>query len=148
MSLSCAIDFRQELALVKPSGEVDLNTAPLLRDAVDAAISQPGLTWIDIDLADVTFLDSTGIAVLVASHTAASARGITMRVLRPHPVARTLLEVVGLLDLLIAKANDPAAEPQTAAKAIAELRILPRGWAEREVPGQRTELADPIGSPS
>lgn len=111
MSLTCVIDFKEELAVVKPRGEVDMNTSSLLCDAVQTAIGRPGMTWIDIDLGEVSFLDSTGIAVLVALHNAASSKGISMRVLRPHPIVRTLLEVVGLLDLLIAGGDIPQQRP-------------------------------------
>ena len=45
---------------VRVAGEVDVLTAPLVEDAI-LALSDPVL----LDLADVTFMDSTGLHVLI-----------------------------------------------------------------------------------
>jgi anti-sigma B factor antagonist len=119
VSLTCAIDFRDDLATITPAGEVDLDSASLLRETVEAAIARQGIAWIDIDLNNVTFVDSTGIAVLVAMFKAAGEHGIALQVLRPHPMVRTLLEIVGLLDLLIARSAVPT--QQVPGESTAEL---------------------------
>ncbi|WP_308103320.1 STAS domain-containing protein [Actinocorallia sp. API 0066] len=50
--------------VVRPRGEVDMSTAPGLREELDRLISG-GARRVVVDLAEVTFLDSTGLAVFV-----------------------------------------------------------------------------------
>ncbi|ROO82884.1 anti-sigma B factor antagonist [Actinocorallia herbida] len=53
-----------EATVVRPSGEVDVSTAPVLRRELERMIAD-GARVLVIDLTDVTFLDSTGMAVFV-----------------------------------------------------------------------------------
>ena len=46
------------------SGEVDLSTSPELDEAVVGAIAE-GLNHLTIDLANVSFLDSSGLSVII-----------------------------------------------------------------------------------
>jgi hypothetical protein len=60
-----------------------------------------GPEWTDcIDLSSVTFLDSSGLGMVVAAHRAAAAQGITVQLRNPGPVVRMVLEVTDLLDVL------------------------------------------------
>ena len=54
-------------AVVRVRGEIDLYTAPQLWETLDAAIADTPHELV-IDLSDVTFLDSSGLAVLVRAH--------------------------------------------------------------------------------
>jgi anti-sigma B factor antagonist len=54
-------------AVVAVRGELDLYTAPLLWETIDAAIAATPHELV-IDLTDVTFLDSSGLSVLVRAH--------------------------------------------------------------------------------
>ncbi len=54
-------------AVVSVRGEVDLYTAPRLWETLDAAIAGTPAELV-IDLSAVTFLDSTGLNVLVQAH--------------------------------------------------------------------------------
>ena len=65
--LAFRVDSRdvQGASVVEVAGEVDAHTAPTVRDAVEAAIV-PGARVI-VDLSGVSFLDSTGLGVLVTA---------------------------------------------------------------------------------
>lgn len=56
-----------KLVVVTPEGELDLATSPVLRDALGAACDAGALTVV-LDLALVTFLDSTTLGVLVGAN--------------------------------------------------------------------------------
>lgn len=80
------------------SGEIDLLTAPILRDALDGLI-EAGVERIDVDMAEVGFLDSSGICVLVAGWRALGGRAGALRILRPQPFVAKVLGTTGLLEV-------------------------------------------------
>ena len=61
------IEMVGDAAVLRPSGEIDASTAPVLRQAVEAAVST-GNPLLMIDLSKVTFLESAGLAVLIGAH--------------------------------------------------------------------------------
>jgi anti-sigma B factor antagonist len=54
-----------ESVVLTVSGEVDVSTGPRLRAALSEALDGPGTSPVVVDLSAVTFLGSTGVAVLV-----------------------------------------------------------------------------------
>ena len=78
------------------SGEVDLATAPQLR----AAIPQSGTVW--LDFSGVTFLDSTGIDVLVTAYHAAKDRGDPLHLSGLSGGPLRVVQMTRLWDLLCA----------------------------------------------
>jgi anti-sigma B factor antagonist len=63
-SLSCARRDLAEFAVIEVAGDVDLGTAPQLRQAIADAV-EAGRTRLVLDLSNVTFLDSVGLGVTV-----------------------------------------------------------------------------------
>lgn len=85
-------------------GEVDVATAPGLLRRLDAAIdSHPGEAVV-VDLADVTFIDSTGLGVLAASGKRAVALGGSLGVVNARPAVQRVLHITGLDRVLPAPA--------------------------------------------
>jgi len=80
---------------LRVSGEIDLYTAPALREAALAALRQHGTT-LRVDLRDVTFMDSTGIEVLLATRRRAELEGGSLTLCRLTPAVRRVIEVTGL----------------------------------------------------
>jgi len=76
--------------VVHVSGEIDMSTASLFRDRLTEVI-QTNHNTVVVDLADVTFMDSTGLAVLLQAHQRFEASGGRLVVGRTsHAVARVL----------------------------------------------------------
>ncbi|MGQ0576099.1 MAG: STAS domain-containing protein [Pseudonocardia sp.] len=65
--------LRGGAVIVSVSGEVDVLTAPRLRRELDAAFHDAGVGPVVVDLTDVSFLASRGLATLVDAHRDASA---------------------------------------------------------------------------
>jgi anti-sigma B factor antagonist len=82
-------------ANVTVEGEVDVATAPALRDELYRLIEQ-GASQIVVDLSGMDFIDSTGLGVLVGALKRAreGGGGIELRGLRPS--ARKVFEITGL----------------------------------------------------
>lgn len=89
---SMVIDIEE--GVVRASGELDLHGAPAMQDALEQ-VSELGGPEIVIDLAGVTFMDSTGLRELL--RVASDGRQVVLREV-PHQV-RLLLELAGVESL-------------------------------------------------
>ena len=89
-----------ETVVLAVSGEVDLGTAPGLEEAVTAAVASAGAQAVRIDLTDVSFMDSTGLRVLLSGRQAAQERGIAFSVANPRPHLLKVMRVTGIDGLL------------------------------------------------
>jgi anti-sigma B factor antagonist len=99
MLLRVDIADRDGVALVTASGEIDAATADILSEAISGAL-EDGYRRVVVDFSEVTFIDSTGLSVLVRSHRAAVAKGGMFAIVHPTPQTRKLIKVLGL-DLLL-----------------------------------------------
>ena len=79
------------------AGEVDLATAQALHDAMLRVLSAGSPDVLDIDLAGLTFMNCTGLGVLVDAQRVAAGKGCRVRLANPRPVVRRLLEMSGRL---------------------------------------------------
>jgi anti-sigma B factor antagonist len=85
------------------SGEIDLATSPRLRETVEAELER-GVPLV-LDLSEVTFLDSSGIRVLLGCAARAQAGGTRFTVIPSDAVGRTL-ELCGITDAVLLVAAD------------------------------------------
>ena len=94
--------------VVTVRGEVDVATAPTLGEALDAALDE-GSGPVVVDLSGVTFIDSTGLGVLIAVRKRCLDSGRELRVVVSDPRILKVFEITGLDDLFaIHPALDPA----------------------------------------
>ena len=75
------------------TGEVDLDTAPTVRDEMLRHLEDGAV--IHLDLGDVTFMDSSGLHVLLATNRRASLVGAQLRLGRVSDRVQRLLELTG-----------------------------------------------------
>src|SRR5690348_8086038 len=83
-------------------GEIDLATAGVLHDGLHSVLSAQLPHRIEIDLAGVSFMDCTGLTVLVVTRDAALRTGCQLRITNPQPIVRRVLELTGLLGVFAA----------------------------------------------
>ena len=81
-------------------GEIDVDTAPQLTAALDAAIWASQGAFV-VDLCDVKFLDSSGAAVLVRARALLGRDERQLVIVCPPGPARRVFEVAGIDDLLV-----------------------------------------------
>ena len=84
-------------------GEVDVSNASKLRDALDSALASKPST-IEVNLAEVPYIDSTGIGVLVGSAHRASEQKAGFEVVSPQRNVSRVLTLLGVGDELHVKA--------------------------------------------
>jgi anti-sigma B factor antagonist len=78
------------------SGEVDIHTAPRLRQALDALIVA-GAWKVVVDLQGVDFIDSSGLRVLLTARRRLEPNGGTLSLVCTQPRVLKVLEITGLL---------------------------------------------------
>lgn len=81
------------------AGEVDMSTVQPLRSAIVDVLDR-GAPELVVDLDAVTFLDSTGISVLVLGRRTATGTGTRYRVVNARDMVARVLEVTGVRDYL------------------------------------------------
>jgi anti-anti-sigma factor len=89
---------KREVRLVL-RGDIDYETAQHLRASVSSALDAK-VDSIVVDLAGVTFLDSTGIGTLVVARRICHDLGVVLRVQQTSPFIARLFAVVGVADVL------------------------------------------------
>jgi anti-sigma B factor antagonist len=86
---------------VEVVGELDAASAPALRDTVRKTL-EPAPERLVVDLGGVTFMDSMGLAAVLAAARAAAAEGVGFGVLSPPgSEARLLIELAGVQGPLV-----------------------------------------------
>jgi len=80
------------------SGELDLATAPWLRDHL-AGIAANGAECVVVDVSGLSFIDSTGLSVLVDGWKRLRERGGDLVLESPSPAVAKVLDIAGLKDV-------------------------------------------------
>ena len=82
-------------AVLAVSGEIDIATAPSLRDRLHGLLAEGKLQLV-VDLDDVGFLDSTGLGVLVGVLKRARTEGGEVRIVCTQPRVLKVFEITRL----------------------------------------------------
>ena len=77
------------------TGEIDIALVDVVLNEAYACLAGPAVA-LEVDLGDVTFIDSSGLGALVQIRTAARDRGKSMELTRVPAAVVRLLEVTGL----------------------------------------------------
>jgi len=85
-----------DLPVVTVTGEIDITSAPLLRDELEGLIT-PAASTVVVDLTETTFFDSTGIATLVRAHKLCHEAGGRLRVVDPNATTLRIFRATGLV---------------------------------------------------
>ncbi|MFU8876095.1 STAS domain-containing protein [Micromonospora sp. SL4-19] len=93
-------------ACLRLAGELDLSTTPQLNDAIDRLTAEGHREFL-VDLTELTFCDSTGIAAFVRGDNRAAAAGGWLRVTGATGRVARVLQVTGLAEVLRYEENAP-----------------------------------------
>jgi anti-anti-sigma factor len=93
--LALSVRRQDGYTVVTISGELDIASAPVLREQL-LGLLRPGASRIVIDLAEVTFCDASGLAVLVGASRRAGLLDGVVRLAAPAPLVATILRLTGL----------------------------------------------------
>lgn len=95
MSLSITTNAQDKTQTIVVSGEVDVSNAAQMREAIEAALTGAP-ERLEVNLANVPYIDSTGIGVLVGAAHAASEAGAAFAVCEPQANVKRVLGMLGV----------------------------------------------------
>ena len=96
MSTAEVVEASGDVVLVRLRGELDVSCAREVRTAIDEAIGTPGVARIELDMAGVEFIDSTGIGVLVGAMQRAKASDQEVEIIAVSRTVRRVLDMTGV----------------------------------------------------
>lgn len=95
MDLSVSADSATSQAIVEVRGDVDVHSAPQLRDRLTDVIDS-GSRLVIVDLSNLDFIDSTGLGALVAVRNHGSETESTLRLVCSSERLLKLFRITGL----------------------------------------------------
>jgi anti-sigma B factor antagonist len=93
LSLSISSEVRDDSIVVHVGGDLDVYTAPRLKEELDEAVQTGGRPV--LDLKAVQFIDSTALSVLVGAHQQAGADGRDLRLVVDDPYLLKIFRITG-----------------------------------------------------
>ena len=94
-----AITCSKERAVVMVTGELDVSNAARLFECLHGAMDS-GITQIVVDIANLTYMDSTGLSVLFGANRRMRPTGGTLTVLSPTPSVKRLFDAAHVVPTL------------------------------------------------
>jgi anti-sigma B factor antagonist len=95
-------------AVITAAGEIDIATIGTFRAALQAVLdSAERDVW--LDLADVTFIDATGLHAVLDAHRALEAEYRHLEVIAPPAIFTRMIEAIGLDRMLAVHPDRPSA---------------------------------------
>ena len=86
-------------------GEIDAFTAPLLREKLNEIELKEGLR-VELDLTDVTYMDSTGLGVFVGFYKNANESNVQMELTGLSSRLKRLFDITGLGEIMDIQTTD------------------------------------------
>ncbi len=92
---------KQRMLLIRVSGEIDHHSAERIRCVLEKEIKRTSAINIAFDFGCVTFMDSSGIGMLIGRYKTAKALGGSVIVFDANEQVKRLMEMSGLSALMI-----------------------------------------------
>ena len=111
MDFKVSIDEHADAySIVAVHGEVDLHTAPKVQYAIERG--SEGVETVVVDMAGVTFMDSTALSMLMRAKETLEQDGTSLRLTAPSGAVQRLFEVTGFGDYFEIYPSREEAVPQ------------------------------------
>ena len=91
---------RGQALYVKLVGELDHHSAPIFARQVDRMLEHPAVRVLELDLKQLTFMDSSGIGVLMGRYKKINARGGRMFVTNESRTIGKVMKLAGLYQII------------------------------------------------
>ncbi len=107
MDVSASVHRDGPVTTVLVAGEIDVASRPVLDDAISGALGGDGTESVVVDLSEVRFLDSSGIAALLRGRRLADEQAVAYRVTGAQDIVQRVLEMTGVWEHLSGTSPQP-----------------------------------------
>lgn len=94
------VDFDGSTMIFKLIGELDEHSAEFVRRKLDAALIENEYSSVIFDLARLSFMDSTGIGVVIGRYKLARKQNKNVYVKNPSPTVDKIFKMSGLYEII------------------------------------------------
>ena len=106
MNLHVELVQHRNVLVTRLSGELDHHTSELVRYQMDEAILRGQVSHVVLSLKDLTFMDSSGLGVILGRYKQIKAKGGKMVVCDMNPAVRRLFELSGIFKIVSVYDNE------------------------------------------
>ncbi|MFK2824268.1 anti-sigma F factor antagonist [Bacillus sp. B190/17] len=109
MSLTVELEVTDQVLCMRLAGELDHHTAESLRNQASEAIEKENVRHIVLNLGDLTFMDSSGLGVILGRYKHIKQKDGEMVVCSISPAVRRLFDMSGLFKIIRMEASEQEA---------------------------------------
>jgi stage II sporulation protein AA (anti-sigma F factor antagonist) len=106
LSLQIEMEQRRKALIVRLKGELDHHTADTVKARMEEAIIRGDVTHIILSMKELSFMDSSGLGVILGRYKQITGRGGKMVVCDVNPSVYRLFEMSGLFKILSIEQNE------------------------------------------
>lgn len=113
-------DTAGSILSIRVRGEIDHHTAAAIRQGIDAILFEKRPSKLILDLSAVSFMDSSGLGLIMGRYSVMKELGGDMTVWNPSPETRAILTLAGmerLVKILYPEGDEPAPQSHPAKSA-------------------------------
>ena len=122
-------DTAGSILSIRVRGEIDHHTAAAIRQGIDATLFEKRPSKLILDLSAVSFMDSSGLGLIMGRYSVMKELGGDMTVWNPSPETRAILTLAGmerLVKILYPEGDEPPAPQSHPAKSSPRRPSVPR----------------------
>ena len=94
--MAVKIEVKGEVVMACLSGDLDHHTAKPMREEIDQAVENNMPSLLVLDFKDVTFMDSSGIGLVMGRYRLLSKTGAELAITNPSPQIYKVMRLAGL----------------------------------------------------
>lgn len=109
MSLQIEMEHHRKALIVRLKGELDHHTAETVKSQLETAIAKGDIYHIVLSLKELSFMDSSGIGVIIGRYKQITSKGGKMVVCDVNAAVYRLFEMSGMFKILAFQENERSA---------------------------------------
>lgn len=109
MGLQVEYQQIEKVLVVRLKGELDHHTTGLIRAQLEEKINQEGITHLILNLKDLSFMDSSGLGVLLGRYKQLAAKQGEMVICSAGPTISRILDLAGIFKIITLKETEEEA---------------------------------------
>lgn len=94
------VDFEGSTLIFRLVGELDEHSAEFVKRKLDATLASKDYSAVVLDLSRLSFMDSTGIGVIIGRYKIVKKQGKSIYVKNPSPTVDKIFKMSGLYEII------------------------------------------------